>query len=154
MKPIIPRRFLITKRFSIISQNSIVATSVDELSYNIADYYFIGGFNPRFKHVNQYLGAKNKEYVVPNYFLTKLTLQYEIIPKVLLSGMANYLDAVYPMKWFYTVPEEGFLGGQERRFGYGFSLGYESLVGPIVFAMAKDTQSSATYFHFNLGYWF
>ncbi len=146
--------FPITERFSIISQNSLVATSADTLDYNIADYYFIGGFNPRFKHVNQYLGAKDKEYAAPNYFLTKLTLQYEMIPNVLLSAMANYVDTVYPMKLFYNVPEVAYLGGEQRRFGYGLSLGYESLVGPIVVSMAKDAKNSSTYFHFNFGYWF
>jgi NTE family protein len=146
--------FPITKRFSIISQNSLVATSSDGVNVNVADYYFIGGFNPRFKHANQYLGAKDKEYVTPNYFFTKLTLQYEIIPKVLLSGMANYVDTVYPMKFFYTVPEDGYLGGEQRRIGYGLSLGYESILGPVVVSMGKDSQTSSTYFHFNFGYWF
>ena len=144
----------VTKRFSVITQNSLVATSAEEANINIADFYFVGGFNPRFKHVSQYLGAKDKEYATLNYFLTKISLQYEIIPKVLLTGMANYVDTVYPMKLFYSVPEEGFLGGEQRRFGYGLSLGYESILGPIVLSMAKDSRTSSTYFHFNFGYWF
>ena len=146
--------FKIHKRFSIITKNAMVITSLEEPDYNITDYYFIGGFNPRFRNVTQYWGASDKEYISPNYFYTKLILQYEPVGNIFVSGIFNYIDVQYPMELIYPINVDNYLGGEKRRIGYGFSLGYNSPLGPISFSFARDTKSSKTHTNINIGFWF
>lgn len=145
--------FSVTKRFSIITKNAMVITTLDAPDLNITDYYFVGGFNPRFRNVSEYWGANNKEYVVPNYFYTKLVLQYEPIDNLFVSGIFNYVDVQYPMEIIYPINVDNYLGGEKRRIGYGMSLGYNSPLGPISFSMAWDSKLSKTQTNINIGYW-
>ncbi len=142
------------KRLSLISKNVMVLTTLEEFDYNITDYYFVGGFNPRNKNVSEFLGAQDKKYVTPNFFYTKLLLQWEIIDNLFFTGIANYIDVQYPMELFYDITVENFLGGEKRRFGYGFSLGYNSFLGPISFTLARDSRSSENQMNLNIGFWF
>jgi len=142
------------ERFSIISDNSMALSTLGDFEYNISDYYFIGGFNPRSKNVTEYWGARDKKYVAPNYFYTKLILQWEIFDNFFFSGVANYIDVQYPMELFYNITADNFLDGEKRRFGYGFSLGYNSFLGPISFSLARDSRSSENQMNLNIGFWF
>ncbi len=146
--------FNFQKRFSIITKNAMVLTTLNEPDYNITDYYFIGGFNPRFRNVSEYWGASDKEYIAPNYFYTKLILQYEMFNNIYFSAIANYIDIQYPMEFFYDITVDDYLGGEKRRFGYGFSVAYNSPFGPISFSLARDTGLSKTHTNINVGFWF
>lgn len=146
--------FKLDKRLSLITKNAMVLTTLGEPDYNITDYYFIGGFNPRFRNVTEYFGANEKEYISPNYFYTKLILQYEPWNNLYVSGIVNYVDVQYPMKVFYPITVDNYLGGEKRRLGYGLSLGYNSPLGPISFSMAWDTKLSKTHTNINVGFWF
>lgn len=145
--------FKLQHRFSIISKNEMVLTTLGDFDYNITDYYFIGGFNPRSNNVSEYWGVQDKKYVSPNYFYTKLTLQWELFDNLFLSGIANYVDVQYPMEFFYDISLDNYLGGEKRRFGYGFSLGYNSFLGPISFSLARDSRSSENQMNINIGFW-
>ncbi|MCK5207722.1 MAG: patatin-like phospholipase family protein [Cyclobacteriaceae bacterium] len=146
--------FKVSNRFSIITKNTVVLTTLGEPDFNITDYYFLGGFNPRFKHVSEYWGATDKEYISPNYFYTKLVLQYEMFDNFFISGIANYMDVQYPMELFYDITVDDFLGGERRRIGFGLSIGYNSPLGPISFSLAKDTKNTKVHTNFNVGFWF
>jgi len=146
--------FQLHNKFSIISTNAMVLTTLGEYDYNITDFYFVGGFNPRSKNVSEYWGAQEKRYATPNYFYTKLTLQWEVFDNFFFSGIANYVDVQYPMELFYDITLDNYLGGEKRRFGYGFSLGYNSFVGPISFSLARDSRSSENQMNINIGFWF
>lgn len=146
--------FKIGKRLSLITKNAMVLTSLGEPDYNITDYYFIGGFNPRFKNVSEYWGASEKEYISPNYFYTKLILQYEPWNNLYVSGIMNYIDVQYPMEILYPITVDNYLAGEKRRIGYGLSFGYNSPLGPISFSMAWDSKLSKTHTNINLGFWF
>lgn len=146
--------FKLGKRFALRTDNSMRLTTLPEPDYNIADYYFVGGFLPSFHNVSSYLGAKDKEFVTPNYFNTRLTLQYEMVNHVFISGAINYLDVEYPMRYFYQITVDNYLAGQKRRFGYGLSMGYDSPLGPMNVAMAIDPDKGDLLASFNLGFWF
>ncbi len=146
--------FKLHKRLSLITRSAMVITNLDTPDYNITDYYFIGGFNPRFRNVMEYWGGSDKEYVAPNYFYTKLSLQYEPIKNLFVSGIINYIDVQYPMEWIYPINVDNYLGGEKRRLGYGLLAGYNSPLGPISFSMAWDSQLSKTHTNINIGFWF
>lgn len=146
--------FKISNRFSILTKNAIVLTTLGEPDFNITDYYFLGGFNPRFKHVSEYWGATDKAYISPNYFYTKLVLQYEMFDNLFISGIANYMDVQYPMELFCDITVDDYLGGERRRIGFGLSFGYNSPLGPISFSLAKDTKNPKLYTNLTMGFWF
>ena len=146
--------FKISDRFSIVTKNAMIITTLGEPELNITDYYFLGGFNPQFKNVSEYWGARDKQYISPNYFYSKLILQYEVFDNLLISGIVNYLDVQYPMEFFYDIQVGDYLGGERRRFGFGLSFAYNSPVGPISFSMAKDTKYSKVLTNLNMGFWF
>lgn len=146
--------FNLHQRFSIISKNAMALTTLGEIDYNITDYYFIGGFNPRNKNVSEYWGVEDKKYVSPNYFYSKLTLQWEVFDDFFFSGIANYIDVQYPMELFYDITIDNYLGGEKRRIGYGFSIGYNSFLGPVAFSLARDSKSSENQLNLNIGFWF
>lgn len=146
--------FKINDRFSIITKNAMILTTLKEPDYNITDYYFIGGFNPLFKNVTEYWGASDKEFVSPNYFYTKLILQFELVNNFFISGIANYIDVQYPMEILYDITLDNYLSGEKRRFGYGISLGYNSPIGPISVSLAKDTRLNKTQANINVGFWY
>ena len=132
----------------------MILTTLKEPDYNITDYYFIGGFNPIFKNVTEYWGASDKEFVSPNYFYSKLILQFELFNNFFISGIANYIDVQYPMEILYDITLDNYLGGEKRRFGYGISLGYNSPIGPISVSLARDTKLSKTQANINVGFWY
>lgn len=152
--------FKISNRFSVISKSAFVLTSLEDLTslendnLNFTDYYFLGGFNPRFNHVSEYWGSQDKEYLSPNYFYTKLVLQYELFNKLFVSGIVNYIDVEYPMSLIYDISVGDNLGGERRRFGYGLSIGYNSPLGPISFSIANDTKNDDLLTNFSLGFLF
>ncbi len=45
--------FKLSNRFSIITKNAFILTSLGEPKLNVTDYYFMGGFNPIFNNVSE-----------------------------------------------------------------------------------------------------
>ncbi len=146
--------FKVSKWFSIIWQNSMAITSLPDFNTNVNDFYFLGGFNPRYKNISPFWGAQDKQYVAPNYFYTNLALQFEVFGSLYLTGLINYIDVQYPMTYIANIAVDNYLDGERRRFGYGFSIGYNSPFGPMIFSLASDPNESKVITNFSLGYWF
>lgn len=146
--------FQLNPRFSIILKNAMTITTLKDLDYNITDYYFIGGFNPRSKNITEYWGVQEKKFISPNFFYSKLVLQWELFHDFYVSGLVNYIDVQYPMQLISDITVDNYLGGEKRRFGYGLSIGYNSLLGPISFSLARDSRSSETQMNLNFGFWY
>ena len=146
--------FQLHPRFSIVFKNAMTLTTLKDLDYNITDFYFIGGFNPRTKHVSEYWGVQEKKFISPNFFYSKLVLQWEIFDEFYVSGLLNYIDVQYPMELIYDITVDNYLDGEKRRFGYGLSLGYNSFLGPISFSLSRDSRSSETIMNLNVGFWY
>jgi hypothetical protein len=68
--------------------------------------------------------------------------------------MINYLDSEYPMKWVYHDLDATILGDRYRRFGYGFAAGFNSILGPINLAFAKDSHRKGWQTFFSIGFIF
>ena len=132
----------------------MVITNLPEPNFNITDYYFIGGFNPRFRNVTEFWGASDKEYIAPNYFYSKLALQFEPANRLFITGLVNYIDVQYPMEIIYPITVDDYLAGERRRIGYGLSFGYNSPLGPLSFSMAWDSKLPKTHTNINIGFWF
>ena len=58
------------------------------------------------------------------------------------------------MAFIANIAVNDYLDGEKRRFGYGFSVGYNSLLGPLAFSLAVDPMNNQVLTNVNLGYWF
>jgi NTE family protein len=146
--------FPINPKLCLISKNRMALTTLGPPDFNISDYYFIGGFNPRTRNASEYWGLRQKRFIAPNYFYSRLTLQWEIADHFYLSGVANYIDVQYPMELLYSITVDDYLDGYRRRFGYGFCVGYESFLGPISLSFANDFKSEDVQVNLNVGFWY
>jgi hypothetical protein len=84
----------------------------------------------------------------------KLGLRWEPISKVFLSGAINYADAEYPMKIWENNLDTIFMNGEPRRVGFGASVGYLSIFGPIQVSVARDFSTPSYITNLALGFWF
>ena len=129
-------------------------SNLDSGTLNLTEYYYLGGFLPRYLTTYHYYGGKQKEFQTANFFYTSASLQYEMIRNLFLTGILNYLDAEYPMKWFYSELQPSKLGDRFRRFGFGFKAGYRSPIGPVNVAIAKDIHRKGWQSFFSIGFIF
>lgn len=144
--------FKITKKLSLDWDNyAAVVLSDDE---NISTSHFVGGYNPLYFNSIPFYGAKQYEYSLSNVFVTRLNLQYELFNKFFIIAGVSYAESEFI---FEHIPNQNFintLGGLPRRFGYGVTTSYNSPIGPISFAIAKDINNAQFTSNFSIGFWY
>ncbi len=144
------------KKLTFKINAALILSSLGNLNlghFNYTDYYAIGGFRRPYGNGVEYLGGYQREYYSQNVTYLAGGLQYEPFKKVFITGMFNYVDVQYPAKWFGRDEFES-MDGLYRRYGYSFSVGYNSFVGPVSLAMARDLDRSLWLWNFNIGYYF
>ena len=142
----------ISSKFSLLTRARMSVSTIGANTLNLLDYDYIGGFLPGQYNSTEYYGAGLKEFITANYFYGRLGLQYNPVGNLFIQVQGNYLDAEYPMKWFYQDAEFTKLGDRNRRFGYGGMLALKTPVGPIAIALAKDHYRSGWYSSLIIGF--
>lgn len=135
-------------------QAKLVISDLELNTFNLTDYQFIGGFNPRYIHAHAYWGSNDKEYYATSFSMLASMFQFELFKDLYLQGRVNYIDAEYPMRAIGLAYDQADFGGEERRWGFGFGAGYRSQFGPISFYVAKDTKTSSWKSYLNIGFYF
>jgi len=144
----------LSKRFTIFLRTSMVLSNLPGDKFNITDFSYIGGFNPRYSLAQEYWGVNDLEFISSNYSYGKLGLQYNFIGKWYLSGLINYIDSEYPMSLLYPEYDQMPFGGKDRRWGGGFSLGLETVLGPISVSIARDEYRDEFTSNLAMGFYF
>lgn len=127
----------INEKISVLTKARLRMSSIGN-TLNLDEYDFIGGFIPGIVNSNEYIGVRVKEFQAINYFFGKLGVQYEIKRNLFVQALFNYLDAEYPMTWIYPDAVTAPFGDRYRRFSYGATIGYKSVIGPIILGIGKD----------------
>lgn len=142
--------FTINSRLSLITKARISISNLQKDAVNLGEFDFIGGFFPDLVNSNEYYGSGVNEFSTANYFYGRITSQYELKRNLFLQAHFNYLNSQYPSQWVFNVVDEllntseenrfepTLLGDRTDRIGYGLSVGYRSILGPIVFSVAQD----------------
>ncbi len=146
--------FKLSPKSTFMLQAKAVISDIDTLSLNLTDYQYVGGFNPRYIHANRFWGVNDKEFTVTSYSYFQLMYQYEPFKDIYLQGLVNYIDGEFPMEFLLKDYESNTFGDLTRRFGFGFSAGYNSKLGPIMVALAKDIDRKNWKTYLNIGFWF
>ena len=142
------------KKLTFSAEATMNLSNLESNTLNFSEYYYIGGFFPMKYNFSPYFGGKQREFVAANFFYTAGHVQYEVIRNLFLSGIINYLDSEYPMKWIYNDLDASILGDRYRRFGYGFAAGFNSILGPVNLAFAKDGHRKGWQTFFSIGFIF
>jgi NTE family protein len=142
------------RKLVLLSDARFAITSLNATGLNITDYYFAGGFNPRFVNSLPLAGALEKAYFLPNYLLIRLGFRYEPFNRTFLTLGFDYADAEVPAVWFYPDAETGTMDGLSRRAGASLSAGFLSPVGPLSISLAKDFHGNRMLANLNLGFYF
>ncbi|MDB4584689.1 BamA/TamA family outer membrane protein, partial [Draconibacterium sp.] len=132
--PVIP----VSKKFVFLLKAKMKLSSLADSMQNVTEFDFIGGFRPDLVNATEYYGAGIKEYYLANYFYGRLGTQYELWRNVFLQAHINVVTTEFPVTFLYPNADTGDMAGMTTRFGYGGSIGMNSPVGPVSFAVAKD----------------
>lgn len=143
-----------SKKLTFITELAMNLSTLEGTSLNLTEYYFIGGFYPRYLNTYHYYGGSPKEFQLSNFFYSSASIQYEILKNLFLRGSFNYLDSEYPMKLINTDLEASLMGDRYRRFGYAFLAGFNSPLGPINLAFGKDHYRKGWDVFFAIGFIF
>ncbi|MFY0625990.1 MAG: patatin-like phospholipase family protein [Reichenbachiella sp.] len=146
--------FQISKKLVFSLESKLIISDLKLNTFNLTDYQFIGGFNPRYIHAHRYLGANDKQYYATSFTLLGTSIQYELLKDIYVQGTFNYIDSEYPMRTLGLTYDQADFGGEERRMGFGFSAGYRSSFGPIQLATARDTNGGTWKTYLNIGFYF
>ncbi|NMM47380.1 patatin-like phospholipase family protein [Marinigracilibium pacificum] len=123
---------------TIFLKNRIKFSNQDPDFLNLSEYDFVGGFNPVIENSYQYWGGGIKEFALSNYFYSQAGVQVEVLRKLFIQGIINYINTKYPMKTIFPDIKTSLAGDRSYRIGYGGLIGYMSPIGPISFSFAKD----------------
>ncbi|MBN1326699.1 MAG: hypothetical protein JW996_01985, partial [Candidatus Cloacimonetes bacterium] len=99
------------------------------------DPFYIGGYD-------SFLGAYSRERSAPIYKINTLAFRFKIMEKLFADFQYNVLNLGNSDVW---LPEENLY------HGFGVKIGYDSLIGPLRFAVACD-QDLDLYYYLNIGY--
>ncbi len=142
-----------SKKVSLVLNNKMILSGMEDFDYNLLNYQYVGGFNPVFDNGHDFMGSEQKLYMLSQFFMMRAKLQIELDDNLFISGTIDYIDAEYPMKWIIPASDENTLNGKKRRAGYGLSLGYNSIFGPLSFSVSKDHIRDKVLTHINVGFW-
>ena len=143
------------KNVSLFSDSRLGLITTDLFTgLNISTYTFGGGYHPRFYNAVPFYGSLNYDYTFRNYFLTKLDVQYEVLSNLFITMGANYVSSKYPAEWLGIEYNPSDLIDTSYRLGFGMSVGYFSIIGPISVALSWDTQRKDIISNLNIGFYF
>ncbi len=121
------------------------------------DQIFSGGFRPQLRNSVPFWGSDQITYVTNHLFYNEILFQYEPIANIYIELASQYMNSLYPMKWFYEDADQGiyeFTDGVYSIWGYGMQLSYMSIIGPVSFGVASNTETSSWNTFFSIGFYF
>ena len=149
--------FPVSHIFSVVATGGLtISGNPDSTALNVFGYSYFGGFRPRVRDSYSFYGARNYDYTATSYFLGKLDLQFEFTDHIFFTAGINYLNIHSPMNWFQSdyKPMGDLINNEPWRLGYGASIAYISLIGPISISATMDSRRQTVIGNFSLGFYF
>lgn len=111
---------------------------------------FIGGlpFNNRSNEV-PFIGYSFREKLVEDYALGEINLRYRILKQVHINALGNLLLSSINLP---EVIEPIGLDKEERVYGYGLMLAYDSFLGPLQLGLGSNATDKRMRWYFNFGF--
>ena len=135
------------------SWNLVLSGSIGIRPSNaLLDYFPVGGTDNYTTEALPFIGAAQNEFRMGNYTYGRVSLRNKIAGKIHCSFVGNFLYGKSDNSIFLN-PEEG-SDDYFSHFGYGISLGFESIVGPVNVDFGTKDGFENTSFTVGVGYSF
>jgi NTE family protein len=149
--------FSVDRKISIITDvRTTFSGQPSQDGYTIIGTTFFGGFHPRTRDSYAFYGAHNYDYSALSYLLAKTDMQVELLDHLFVTAGLNYLGLTNPRKWFdknySALGDPG--TGRTWRLGYGLSVGYMTVIGPITLGITMDSQRTQLLSNFSIGFYY
>lgn len=161
--PTVRRLLMMYKKVIPMSRYVSVASTVglslsnhkSDALFQTAGMVYFGGANIRPYNAATFYGATNYDYNASSFLLGKLDVQWQLIKKLYLTTGLNYINVRQPMEWLYKDFDmvSDLYDNATWRLGFGASLGYMTLVGPITFSASTDPRRGIFLTNFSLGFY-
>jgi NTE family protein len=146
--------FPIAKKLSLYADARLEVGSSDKIGFN--EYSKVGGIAPILDFGVPFWGLRRNELKISQLGIASLGFQWNLWGNVFLKGKVNYLNAKYPMNWFFSGDrEESFeLYGKTHDdiFGFGGELAYNSPIGPLRITLHQNQYSNNLNVFVGIGY--
>jgi len=111
------------------------------------DQYNVGGFNPLGRNTLEFWGARAYQYSLDDFLYAKGGIQYRFFKSIYAQGIVNLLAA------------DGSIDAEAPdrlvdAYGFGVSLSYYSILGPMTVAIAKGNSNDDLQAFLSLGFTF
>jgi NTE family protein len=105
-----------------------------------------GVIEPGLPNFNSFIGLKQGRVSGENGYKLGVNLQYELFDKSFISAIFDYGNVGDLNKSLFSL--------NDAIYGYGFSFGYNSVVGPLELIIVNSNISNNPSLYLNLGMWF
>lgn len=146
----------LNNRFTLSATGGLLLSLLNnDIGFGTLGHYYFGGFRPRVINAQAFYGARNYDYSTSSYLLGKLDLQWRIQRKIYATAGVNYINIKYPMDWVFNYYNNNSDLGDNNswRLGYGLSLGYLTLIGPISVSAGMDSKRGKLVSNFSMGFY-
>lgn len=130
-------------------------------AYGQGDFFQLGGpwQRPR-SFVSPFYGLREQEIIAPHYALLGIGLQYNPIKQLYFKSVLNIMGASLADSWWGSglaspaftrgpIPD-----GSWFRSGYGLSVAYNSILGPVQLTYAQTLETGQVRMFINMGFSF
>ncbi|BDD07304.1 patatin-like phospholipase family protein [Aureibacter tunicatorum] len=112
----------------------------------------VGGLNDyRFFSI-PFIGLRDKEYLVNQFMIGRFGLQFEVWNNFYIIPEANYM--LYSSQALEDLFEHNTSDAYNNILGYGLTIGYNSILGPLNITLMNSTSSTPVQVYVNLGFIF
>jgi NTE family protein len=134
----------------------------DYFAYGQGDFFQLGGpwRRPR-SFVSPFYGLREQEIIAPHYTLLGAGLQYNPIKQLYFKAAFNILGASLADDWWGAGPTTNptftrgpVPDGSWFRSGYGLTVAYNSILGPVQLTYAQTLETGQVRMFINLGFTF
>ena len=115
----------ITHKLSFLYRLSLTISNGNENIENFTYRTFIGGERPVAWSVYSYQATPSKRFDVLNFAAASAGFQWEFKKNIYLTGVVDYLESQYPMKWIDKAMFTESIGAHPRRLGFSGKVSYK-----------------------------
>lgn len=154
-----------SNKVTILGEADLVYTSEEQTGFS--HEIGIGGFYHNFSMTTTFWGANFYEYSSNNFAKLGLGVQIKAARNVYIKAMGHHINTNYPLFWVEPDrPTDNFGFKEEivdgmpvlrpinQLYGYGLSVAFNSMLGPIEFNAGTTHLADRIKLGINIGYWY
>lgn len=124
--------------------------SVKNDANTIYNNFMLGGLLPNFRNQFSVVGLNDFQLNTNNFMAASFALQYEWVKNTFITPKSSLL--YHYQNLFQTITGAALADSKNYILGYGISLGYLSIIGPVDVTIMRSSAANNFVFYINLGH--